>query len=208
MPHKHVIGHYYESRLENLEKIILGLNEIGIEPLVWNNGEHLVPVNGEYETVDCPNNPIHGRYLAALIYPESEYFLFQDDDLILDKPSIDLLVGAAASDHSRFFGVEGRRLKRANPTPYSLATPDREGTETDMCIRAYACHRSALKYGLDWILEKGIHPGRCETILFTGGRSRLVEGAAWSNLPENGIGLCYAGNHDSEIDAFVNQWFR
>lgn len=205
----HVIGHYYRNRTGNLERIIQELNGHGVHPVIWNNSGLPIGIgSGHYTVVDSPNNPIHGRYLTALIYPESDIFIFQDDDLILSPNTIHLLTEAARSDHTRFYGIEGRRLKWGSKTPYSLAVPDRDPGKTDMCIRAYACHRSALRFGLNWILHNGIHPGRSETILFTGGRSRLVAGTAFQNLPENGVGLSYAGDHDTEIDAFVNQWMR
>lgn len=210
-PYKHVIGHYYRKRERNLERIIVSLNENDTKPVVWNNSGVRWPLIGNlstrYDTIDSPNNPIHGRYLAALIYPEAEVFLFQDDDKFLDVDTIERLVQAAYDTPSRFHGIEGRNLAWETATPYYYAPPARQpDSHADMVVCAYACHRRALQFGLDWILQNGVHPGRCETILFTGGRSQLVQGTTWARLPEDGVGLCYAPEHDSEIDAFLQRW--
>ncbi len=196
--HKHVIGHYYPERTGNLDRIVDGLNVADIKPVIWNNSGRTLQLTGSCEIINCPNNPIHGRYLVALIYPEFEVFIFQDDDLVLGKDTIDRLVRAAAEDPEYFHGVEGNSLDRTGPKPYSAGGRDRssETTETHMVIRAYACHR----------LTHGIHPGRSETILFTGGKSRLVRDTSWEDLPENGVGLWHQEGHEAEIDEFIKQW--
>lgn len=210
-----VVGHYYANREHNLYEIINHLTDLDYRVVVWdNNPQHqtamptfLHRMAPQVQVVRCPNNPIHGRYLAALIYPEVEYFLFQDDDLLLEKDMIEKLFEAAKSWSlsGTFVGIEGRKLDWASDKPYTNAKGVTYPENADMLVRAYACHRWGLESGFQWILDRGISPGRCETLLFTRD-CRLVEGTRFKNLPEHGVGLCHAGQaHWDEIDKFANE---
>jgi hypothetical protein len=215
-----VIGHYYENRNENLyDKILydLMLHHNDTPTVIWDNSNPRDPwlpsASPEYtKQVISPGNPIHGRYLVSLIYPEVNYFLFQDDDLILPAKTIDLMFDAAAENQSRFVGIEGRKLNTTSATPYLNATRARFPEPCDMLIRTYACHRKVLRYGLDWILRHGVSPGRSETLLFTHGGMLLDvpihSELDWHNLPEYETGLSYDPQHGTEIDDFYNKYLR
>lgn len=217
-----VIGHYYPNREGNLYEIVNHLTDLNYRVLIWDNNPghyHRMPqfltlYGPQVEVVRCPNNPIHGRYLAALIYPEIDYFLFQDDDLLLEKDTIERLfaganyVSAPNGDWPRFVGIEGRQLDWDSDKPYTNAIGLIYPGKPDMLVRAYAGNRRAVIHGLEWVLAHGIAPGRCETLLFTAG-GILVEGTRFKNLPEHGTGLCHAGQaHWDEIDAFANKYIR
>ena len=214
-----VIGHYYASRVHNLYEIVNHLTDLDYRVLVWdNNPQHqaamptfLARMQPQVQVVRCPNNPIHGRYLAALIYPEIEYFLFQDDDLILEKDTIEKLFKAVdnitVDDSDLFYGIEGRKLHWSSDKPYTDAKGVLYPGRADMLVRAYAGHRRAVIRGMNWILSHGISPGRCETLLFTK-NGILVEGTTFKNLPEHGTGLCTDSNHWTEIDKFANEHIR
>lgn len=210
-----VVQHYYPEREPNLYQIIDHLTDMDYRVLVWdNNPEHHVVIHSwfrpQVQVVRCPNNPIHGRYLAALIYPEIEYFLFQDDDLLLEKDTIEKLFRAAEFSHINFHGIEGRQFDWSSDKPYTNARSVTYPERADMVLRAYACHRLAMAYGVHRILNEGIIPGRSEALLFTAGyQPNLVPDTSFTNLPENGIGLSHAGQaHWDEIDEFANKYLR
>ncbi len=202
-----VIGHYWHQRERDLTRIVEALIP-HYRVMVWDNDPDHTWTHDGVSIVYAPHNAIHGRYLAALLCPTVEYFLFQDDDMMLSINTIELLFDAAEQSQYTFYGIEGRMLMKNHSRPYSYAIGVRAPESCDMLIRAYTGHRHAVQYGLNWILETGIAPGRSETILMTYGRSVLVPGTDWTTLDEHGVGLCYDPKHDAEIDDFYNRYLR
>lgn len=212
-----VVGHYYANREGNLSQIVSHLTDLNYRVLVWDNNpghrpgapQFLYQKHPQVQIVHCPNNPIHGRYLAVLIYTEMDYFLFQDDDMTLPGETIDKLFSAAESGpKDKFYGLEGRKL--GNPRPYWDAERARFPEKADMVIRAYACHRTAVMPGLNEIARLGIHPGRSETILMSFGKSEMVDvgDGDWTNLPEKS-GLSHdIKTHNDEIEAFFLKYVK
>ncbi len=202
-----VIGHYWHQRERDLTRIVEALIP-HYRVLVWDNDPDHTWTHQGVSIVYAPHNAIHGRYLAALLCPTVDYFLFQDDDMMLSLTTIDKLFDAATQSYTMFYGIEGRMLMKDHSKPYSYAIGVRAPEKCDMLIRAYTCRREALLRGLNWIIEHGISPGRSETILMTHDHSILVPDTDWTTLDEHGVGLCYDPNHDVEIDAFYNKYLR
>jgi hypothetical protein len=208
-----VISHYYEERRDNLDKIMKEANQWKNNGpvVVWNNSPDTVTGPVRVEVVNSPVNSMIGRYLVPLLYPATEYWLFQDDDVMVTEDTAQTLISNAMKWNGIWIGVEGRNVAALSPTPYKdamgvrVARDDREIKAADIVLRVMAGHRTCVLEGLERVLMLGRDPGRCEDMVMTFGRAAVCGGVDWINLPEGGVGMCLDPEHVEERDGMIKQ---
>lgn len=203
-----ILQNFYENRQKYWPAILKSIKAQSIPPkeiIIWDN---LCCINASepgLTVVSSGRNTLMGRYTAVWM-AETDLFVFQDNDLLLGPDTIQRLINVARCRHTQIVGILGMKLNRKSEHPY---TDGRAAIgECDVVLgRAFACHRKALWPGFEAIHQKYLKPGRADDILFSMASRNAWAIAApdFTNLDEEGIGLCHEDQHLPERNAFVKE---
>lgn len=113
MPVTAIIPHYYTQRRPNLPVVVEALRSGSLpvtKILIWNNDPKPLTVKGA-EVVQSPcNMGARARFIAALM-TQKRYVFFQDNDLAVQRETVENLVGWAERLPRSVVSLDGRLLR-------------------------------------------------------------------------------------------------
>jgi len=135
-----VLIHYWEERLENIDKIIKSLTTGLRTPnsiILLNNNPKYVLSKRNVKCLNAADNLYsRSRYPISLL-TQSDYYLFLDDDLEIEKGTLANLEKSAKGLKGNI-GLMGRKVKGKYSESKILKSTDiKKPTEVDVLIRAY-----------------------------------------------------------------------
>jgi hypothetical protein len=172
--------------------------------ILWNNDDEFVEgaINAN------KNYGPFVRYLTGLL-SDTEYVIFQDNDLLLNKKTINDLLEFNKKNPDSLVGLLGKKL---SDDPIHLYTKSNylygEIQEVDIIISKVLMMKRKL---IPSILEFGMHfepIGRCDDIVVSmankkNGRKNFIIPGNMTELDEEKIGLRYEENHFRERDEIL-----
>jgi hypothetical protein len=203
-----IIPHYWESRMEDLPRIIEALNAGDVRPtdiIIWNNMERPVDVPGAMVVNAGRNWGIAARFAAAYL-ARTKYVFFQDNDLLVQPGTLRNML-SFAPDIGVSIELQGRILNDG-PHPYSQSEyvtgvtriVDVGLSRTSLMLRATAVSLCA-RIPPD-VIDDDIWTSRCCTIQV------IAHGPeeGWIDIPEReGLSL-NAGEHIARRDVLAREW--
>lgn len=213
-----VLSHYKE-REKNLIRIIEDLRNGIVKPdsiVVINDNPDILPYRSPgviYVNISHNTNPIVRFSFATVL--DSDYFLFLDDDLTVEKKTLKYLVENAKINPNSILGFEGSSLNKDSDDPYTkgeevsrVSIP----TVTDIIIRTYFVPKKALFHALKLRTTEPNLPLKSidDVLLCLGyslcgkGRSIVIPLKNMSGVKEldfGGVGQCIDKTHYINRDA-------
>lgn len=202
-----VIQCYYPEREKNLGPILDSIEAAGItRTIVWVNGTkyRMRWARPGVEVIQSSFDTLIGQYAAAFL-ATTELIYCQNDDLIVEPETIRRMVDEAAEGClPTMVGIVGRMLDPKAAMPYAAGQHIAKGACSVLIGRAWAARKAFLALGVSKSMEENINPGRGEDMFFSfQDYSTVLDSPRWTDIPENGVGLCHEPGHAEEREKWA-----
>ena len=206
-----VLLHYWESRLDNIDKIIKSLTQGLRTPnniILLNNNPKYVLSKSNVKCINAADNLYsRARYPISLLTP-SDYYLFVDDDLMVEKGTLANLEKRAGVAN---LGLMGRKVTgKYSESKIIKSTKIKKPTEVDVLIRLYFVPFGGVLKALQY--EHTHDVGREDDLalsfsapafLVPAGKNEYIK-----DLDDGGVGIARRANHfgiRDEVFARLNE---
>lgn len=206
-----IIPHYWDSRVANLPSIAraLKLGDVEVERvIIWNNTPLALSVEWAHVINAGENWGIASRFAAAYL-ATSEYVFFQDNDLMVQRKTLENLMNYAPR-HGQSIELQGRCFGSYD-APYSRST---YYTGVDRIVDVGLSRFSLMRRSTAMRLATIVPPRATDDDLWVSRHTeiRIVPygvDEGFTNIPETeGLSIANPGAHVMRRDALVRELWR